>query len=309
MTKIKTKYGILNQVVISGHYSSGEPESYMVEEYSELFICKYKLVPLYDFIDERRKEFPPIKVFKNGNIKSISLNKLTEIQTNLGEFKVEKITFYEEGLIKRLFMLDGKLSGYWSEDDEYNLAKAYKFNFEFSTFEAKVMSLNFYKTGDLKSFTLWPKERIPINIGTYNFIGRIGCSLYESGKIKSCEPYLPTTIKTPIGEIEAYDINAIGIHGDINSLNFYEDGNIKSVVTGTNTITIYTPEGDAIFHSPKKVRLYSNSEVMDTITLKIEFKDKIVIIDDKYKYDIYENDFEIKFYGEKKFTLNGDLRK
>ena len=62
-----------------------------------------------------------------------------------------------------MFLLDGKLSGYWSEDDEYNLAKTYKFNFEFASFEAKVISLHFYKTEELKSITLWPKERVKFN--------------------------------------------------------------------------------------------------------------------------------------------------
>ncbi|WP_171788418.1 hypothetical protein [Clostridium beijerinckii] len=309
MEKIITKYGILNDAIIAEYYSTGEPEAYKVEEYSELKVLDYNLVPLHGFVDERRKEFPPVKVFKNGNIKSISLNDLTVINTSIGVFEVEKITFYEDGEINRLFPLDGRLSGYWTEDDEYKLAKAYKFSFDFSSFEAKIMSLHFYETQELKSITLWPKERIKINLAEYNFAGRIGVSLYKSGKIKSCEPLIATNIKTPIGKIEAYDVNAMGIHGDSNSLEFYEDGSIKSLITSTNTITIKTSEGDTIFHSPKKIRLYSNSEVLDTITLKVEFIDDKVIIDKQYEYEIKENKFEIKAFGERHFTLNGDRNK
>jgi len=307
MEIIRTKYGTLNDAIIAEYYSNGEPESYKIEEESELEILGYKLIPLYGFPDTRRKEFPSVKVYKSGNIKSIALNELTSIKTQIGVFEVEKITFYEDGQINRLFLLDGKLSGYWSEEDEYNLAKAYKFDFEFASFETKVISLHFYKTGELYSMTLWPKDKVKLNIGDYNFMGRIGFSLYESGKIKSCEPFRPTSINTPIGDIDAYDINAIGIHGDTNSLNFYEDGSIKSLITSTNTITIHTVEGDSIFHSPKKVRIYSNSEVMDTITLAIEFRENKVIIDGKYEYDILENKFEIKRFGEKQITLSGDL--
>lgn len=307
MGTIETKYGKLNDAIIAEYYSNGEPESYKIEEESELEILGYKLIPLYGFPDTRRKEFPSVKVYKSGNIKSIALNELTSIKTQIGVFEVEKITFYEDGQINRLFLLDGKLSGYWSEEDEYNLAKAYKFDFEFASFETKVISLHFYKTGELYSMTLWPKDKVKLNIGDYNFMGRIGFSLYESGKIKSCEPFRPTSINTPIGDIDAYDINAIGIHGDTNSLNFYEDGSIKSLITSTNTITIHTVEGDSIFHSPKKVRIYSNSEVMDTITLAIEFRENKVIIDGKYEYDILENKFEIKRFGEKQITLSGDL--
>jgi len=309
MDTIETKYGILNDAVITEYYSTGEPESYKIEEESELDILGYKLIPLYGFQDTRRKEFPSVKVYKSGSIKSIALNESTSIKTQIGVFEVEKITFYEEGQINRLFLLDGKLSGYWSEEDEYNLAKVYKFNFDFAAFESKAMSLHFYQTGELKSITLWPKDKIKLNAGGYDILGRIGFSLYESGKIKSCEPFRPTAIDSPIGQIDAYDINAVGIHADTNSLNFYEDGKIKSLITSTNTITIRTLEGESIYHSPKKIRLYANSEVLDTITLSIEFKDSKVIIDGEYEYDIKDNKFEIKNFGEKRITLSGDLNR
>jgi len=309
MKTIEIKYGTLNNAFLAGCYSTGECEEYRVEEESELDILGYKLIPSYEFPDVRRKEFPSVKVYKSGNIRSIGLNESTSITTKIGVFEVEKITFYEDGPINRLFLLDGKLSGYWSEEDEYDLAKPYKFDFEFASFETKAISLHFYKTEELKSITLWPKERVNLNIGDYNIIGRIGFSLYESGKLKSCESFRPTTINTPIGDIEAYDMNAIGIHGDENSVNFYEDGKIKSLVTSRNTITIHTLDGDTIIHSPRKVRIYSNSEVMDTITLAIEFIEDKVIIDGKYEYNIQGNKFEIKNFGEKQLTLSGDLNK
>lgn len=309
MENIKTKYGILNDAVIAGYYSTGEPESYKIEEESELDILGYKFIPLYGFLDERRKEFPAVKVYKNGNIKCIYLNESTSINTSIGIFEVEKITFYEGGEINRLFLLDGKLSGYWSEDDEYNLAKKYKFDFDFTSFESKIISLHFYKSGHVKSLTLWPKDRIKLNIGTNSIVTRIGFSLYESGALKSCEPFRPIEISTPIGKVDAYDINAIGIHGDTNSLNFYENGDIKSLITSTNTITICTSEGDTIFHSPKKVRIYSNSEVMDTVTLSLEFRDGKIIIDNEYEYNLKDNIFEIKKFGERQFTLSGDQQR
>jgi len=309
MGTIEINNGTLNNAFLAGCYSTGECEEFRVEGESELDILGYKLIPSYEFPDVRRKEFPSVKVYKNGNIRSILLNESTSITTKVGVFEVEKITFYEDGPINRLFMLDGKLSGYWSEDDEYNLAKACKFDFEFASFEAKVMTLHFYKTGEVKSITLWPKERVKLNVGDYNIIGKVGFSLYESGKLKSCEPFRPTAIKTPIGDIEAYDVNALGVHGDQNSINFYEDGKIKSLITSRNTITISTLDGEKIFHSPKKVRIYSNSEVMDTISLTIEFSEDKVIIDHEYEYSLVDNKFEIKSFGEKQLTLGGDLNK
>ncbi len=309
MEAIKTKYGTLNDAIIVNHYSTREPEEYKLEEKSELDILGYKLIPLYGFVDTRRKEFPSVKLYKSGNIRSLGLNEPTSITTKIGVFEVEKITFYEDGPINRLFLLDGKLSGFWSEDDEYALAKSHKFEFEFASFESKIISLHFYKTEELKSITLWPKERIKLSFGDYNITSRIGISLYKSGKIKSCEPFRPTIVKTPIGNIEAYDINAIGIHGDQNSLTFYEDGRIQSLITSRNSITICGSGGDTIIYSPKKIRLYSNSEMMDTVTISIEFREDKVIIDNKDEYDIKENRFEIKNFAEKQITLSGDFHK
>ncbi|MGZ7212484.1 hypothetical protein ACXWOF_10155, partial [Streptococcus pyogenes] len=79
----------------------GEIESYSIEEESVLNILEYKLTPLYGFVDERRKEFPPVKVYKNGNIKSIGLNESTLVKTKIGVFEVEKMTFHKEGQINR----------------------------------------------------------------------------------------------------------------------------------------------------------------------------------------------------------------
>ncbi|AQR95499.1 hypothetical protein [Clostridium saccharoperbutylacetonicum] len=307
MNKIKTKYGILNGAIIASLYSTGEPEAYRIEEESELEILDTKLVPLYDFQNGRRKEFPALKVYKNGNIKSLALNNSTSINTSIGNYDVEKITFYEDGQINRIFFLDGKLSGYWTEDDEYNLSQAYNFDFKFSKFEAKIISMHFYKTQEIKSITLWPKERIKLNIGGDNFLGRIGISLYKSGELESCEPFRPIKINTPIGAIEAYDINALGIHGDSNSLKFNENGTLKALITSANTITITNKDGERILHAPKKIRLYSNSEILDTITLKLEFIKNKVIIDEQFEYRLEENKFEIGYLGEKKFTLNGDI--
>ncbi|NRT27726.1 hypothetical protein B0I68_001331 [Clostridium beijerinckii] len=41
----------------------------------------------------------------------------------------------------------------------------------------------------------------------------------------------------------------------------------------------------------------------------MEFIDDKVIIDKQYEYEIKENKFEIKAFGERHFTLNGDRNK
>lgn len=308
MQVIDTKYGRLYEVSVAETYDTGEIESCRLDEESELKLLGTSIVPLYGYPDVRRKESPAVKFYKSGNIKTISLNESTIIETQIGKVEAEKLMLYEEGFLKRLFPLDGKLSGYWSEDDEYNLAKKYEFDFSFATFKAKVISLQFYKGGQLKSLTLWPREFVQVKLEGKNSKARIGISLYENGKLKSFEPYNETIINTPIGDIEAYDKNAIGIHGEENSLNFYEDGKVKSLITSTNIIEVENVNGDKIIHSPKEVMIYSNSDVKDLITVSIEFYGEKIIIDNKYEYDLERNKFIIKRYKEKVFTLMGDRK-
>ena len=239
MNTVETKYGILNGAHLIGKYITGESEYYSVDEISKLKVLGYNLVPLYGYQDTRRKELPAIRFYKNGNIRNISLNDSTKISTKIGDFEVEKIVFYEDGMINRLFLLDGKLSGFWSEDDEYKLAEVQHFNLPIGKFEARVMSLHFHKDENLKSITFWPKERIFLNIGDQKVNIRIGISLYEDGSIESCEPAKATLINTPIGKIEAFDRNTLGIHGESNSLKFYNNGEVKEIVTFTNVIEVH----------------------------------------------------------------------
>jgi hypothetical protein len=306
MRTVKTKYGILNGAHIIGKYITSECEYYSVDEISNLKVLDYDLVPLYGFQDARRKELPAIRLYKNGNIKTISLNDPTMILTKIGGFEVEKIVFYENEMINRIFLLDGKLSGYWSEDDEYNLAKVQYFNLPIGKFEAKVISLHFYKNGNLKSITFWPKERIILKIGDQKVDIRIGISLYEDGSLKSCEPAKATLINTPIGKIEAFDINTLGIHGENNSLKYYNNGDIKEIVTFTNVIEVHNASGEKYRYSPNKVKKYSG-DIESFETVDIEFLENKVIINKKYEYKYSDNTFNIMPYREKKLTLSGDL--
>lgn len=305
---LKTKYGNFYDIKPIEWYQTGEIEACFVDEESKLNIANTEIVPLYGYADVRRKDLPSIKFYKNGNLKTISLYEATKIKTEIGEFETEKLTLYEDGQIKRLLLLDGKLSGYWSEDDEYSLAKEYEFSFEFAFFKTKVMSLLFYESGAFKSLTLWPKEIIDIKLKDKDVKVRIGMSVYESGQLKSFEPYDELVIDTPIGDIEAYDKNAIAVNGETNSLNFYENGQLKSIVTSTNIIEVTDSKGNKDVHSPKEVFLFSNSQMKDTITVLVEFFEDYIVIDKQYKYDLEQNKFIIKRFSEKVFTLAGNKK-
>ena len=173
-------------------------------------------------------------------------------------------------------------------------------------FEARVMSLHFYRDGNLKSITFWPKERIFLNIGDQKVNIRIGISLYEDGSIESCEPAKATLINTPIGKIEAFDRNTLGIHGESNSLKFYNNGEVKEIVTCTNVIEVCTNGGEKYRYEPKRVKKYSGDiESFDTVD--VEFLENKVIINKKYEYEYSKNTFSIMPNGERTLTLSGNL--
>ncbi|MDS0526900.1 hypothetical protein NNC19_14505 [Clostridium sp. SHJSY1] len=305
MNRITTKYGVLNGVATIGKYNSGEYEYFILNEKSELNISGNKFIPLYEEVKERRKELPSVRFYKNGNIKSLALNEQITVNTDVGDFSAEKIVFYEDGKIKRLFPLDGKLSAYWTEEDEYKLANKYIIHTRKVDFSSKIISLFFFKSGKIKSVTLWSKERIKLKIKDELINIRIGLSFYEDGEISSCEPAIPTPIKTPIGIIDAFDKSAIGIHGEDNSLKFNENGSIKSLITSTNKIEVTNREGEKEIYSSKTIKKYVG-DINTTVPVCIEFfENDIKINEDKYK--INENSFEIYTLVGKTLTLKGDL--
>lgn len=299
-------YGELEGVTLIEKYDSGELECIKVEKKNKIIIDGISYTPRYT-VDERKKEFSSIKLYKSGIIKSLDLEEKTKVSVAAGVFYVEKVVFYEGGELKRLFPLNGRIDGYWSEEDEYNLAETYSFNFKFAKLKAKVISIQLFKSGNIKSITLWPKEKIKINHNGKVINIRTGFSVYEDGALKTCEPDKPVKISTPIGDIEAYDKNSIGIHGENNSLKFSEDGSVIELTTSSNIIKIINKKGDAMVYSPKEIFLYANSEIKDLITVTLQFTDEEVIINGLYKHKIKENNFIIEQFGEKKLTLTGDI--
>ena len=245
--------------------------------------------------DSRRRDELAVKFYENGMIRSISFDKPSIISMKTGVFKAEKLIYYKDGDIKKIFPLDGKLSGYWTEEDEYNLAEALDIKTKEQIFTTKPIAIGFYKNQNVKNITLWPKERIDVKVEDLNILTRIGVSFYENGSVKSCEPAIPTIINSPIGKIIAYDPNAIGITGDINSLNFYEDGSVKSLITSENIIEVSDNSGKKIVYSPKFSRKFA-LDILIKETVKLEFKEYRIIINDIDEYDINNYSFYVKKY-------------
>lgn len=298
MKTFSTKYGQLNGIGNIEFYTEGNIKECKLNKYSQLTTIYGNLVPQYDETEVRRKYKRSIAFYENGNIQSISLNQQTKIDTSIGKLAAELVLFYEDGSIKRIFPLDGKITAYWTEENEHKLAEELYFNFEFGIFKSKVIGINFYKSGTVKSLTLWPRDFINIP-SIYGIIEtRIGFSVYSNGVIKSCEPRRQTLINTIIGELHAYDLGAIGINADSNSLNFNEDGTVKALCTSTDKITIIGIDGKVNIEEPSLKPNNFNNTIMDVKPLNIEFYlDKIKI--NGREYSLKDNTFNVQKFVRK----------
>ena len=75
---------------------------------------------------------------------SPSLDQKIPIWTTVGLIPAEKIIFYPGDKIKRIFPLNGKLSGYWTEENEYGLTEKLDITSNRVKISAKFINLSFY---------------------------------------------------------------------------------------------------------------------------------------------------------------------
>ncbi|HEY3362526.1 MAG TPA: hypothetical protein VGK06_12105 [Methanosarcina sp.] len=224
-------------------YDSGELKDCKLEEYNLIHTKYGDLVPQYGDPGFRKKQLAALSFYKSGKIKSISLEQQTEISTSIGAFPAELVTFFENGSINSLFPLNGQISGFWSEEEEGELAQKFHFSFSFGDFCAKIIGLRFYPDGKVRSLILWPNEQIIIDTPVGKMPVRIGFKLFEDGSIESVEPAEPYKIETPIGSINAYDADALGIDADKNSVCFDKRGILTSLCT-FDIITVRKKSGE-----------------------------------------------------------------
>lgn len=260
-------------------YSNGKIETCIVNKPNVVSTEYGDLIPRYNKPGIRDKELKSISFYESGEIRSIDLDTQTDVLTPLGKLPAELVTFYEDGSLESIFPLNGQIGFGWSEKEEKSLAQTVSFDFPFGSFETKPIGLRFYKSGELKSLIIWPDEVIEINSPVGKIPVRIGFKLYETGKIESLEPALPIKIKTPIGDITTYDITAVGVDADFNSLRFYENGSISHIVMSGDIVVKNKTDGSRkIFSSGTRLGLTDDFSIK--VPISITFFDDRVLIDD-----------------------------
>lgn len=289
-----TRYGLLTGLSNIKYYENGEISSCELNMPNQIKTTLGMMTPFYQS-DGRRFNFNGLYFYEDGSLKSIDLHEQIEINTRVGIIPAEKITFYPSGNLKRIFPLNGDISGFWTEENESELMKPIPIKID-QPLCAKLIGLYFYPDGYLKSITLWPKEIVKYNTPMGLIDCKIGLSFYPNGRLHSCEPAQPHLVDTPIGKIFAYDNNSIGINGDINSLEFHKDGKIKSLITDRNAIEIIRKDRVVKIIKPKLIRSYMDFEKKDVIPLKIDFDENFVIFtnEERTEYSLKKYEFKIK---------------
>lgn len=296
--ELLTQYGTLEGVYFEELYDNGNLKECMLSELNEIKTRYGTLVLQYRNNEARKKHTKSVSFYPNGSLKSIRLQEQTAIQTPQGLLPAEMVTFYESGKIKGLFPVNGKITGYWTEEEEYELCPQFEFSFPFTSFKKKIISIRFYESGDVKNITIWPEDTVMIASSIGELEARTGFSLYEGMILKSLEPAKPTLVKTEIGEIWIYDPNALRMSADTNSLNFYKDGRIQSLITPYDAIEVIDESGKArVFEPGLKPNLF-NPDVMEVVPLFIEFLDHAVRINHEaeYEYEFQKYSFVIKHF-------------
>ncbi len=245
MPTYETRFGPVHAGPQIERHSSGALKSCITVKESPLATEYGTLVPQFTANSYRKRQFPIISFHESGMLNVLPLEEQTVVPTPLGEMLAEKLVFYPDGALKRIFPLDGCLSGFWEQSDERSLAHPLKVETPVGPVEALILAVYFSPKGDLRSLTLWPGEEVDVPTPVGMILTRVGMAFHDSGALKSVEPNRPTVVRTPIGEILAFNPDANGITGDSNSICFGDTGDILSVTTVSNAFVISGESGSS----------------------------------------------------------------
>ena len=301
MEALETEYGTITGYQNLERYDSGNPATLIFTERFEIKTPVGSITPQYAVEDHGRRMLKPVTFYDNGKLRKAPLQEAADIETQYGIISAELVMFYDDGSLKKLFPLNGKLSGYWGEKDEFALAKDLELALPCGTIKAKPINLAFYRNGNIKSITLWPQETVEVQTPLGTMRVHVGISFYEDGSVKSVEPVEPFTVKTKIGTISAYDNDPEGIMGDINSLQFNNQGEVTALSTTENALILKNAAGGQIKYSPTEKESLCSENASVTIPLHIEFTSETIRFNHSAseEYNLSECSVEVIGYGQK----------
>ncbi len=270
--QIQTPYGVFCGIGGGETDEKGRIANLRLNERNVVLTHVGELIPYYQEETPRRRQKPSISFYPSGTVKTVYLEKQQEIQTPIGEFPAECVTFYETGELKRFFPQYGQISGFWSEDAERELSIPFHFQLDFAEFTAKLSGVSLFKNGGIRSVTLFPGETISVRTPRFGEVAvRIGFSLYETGELLSFEPAVPVSVDTPLGPVAAYDAAAVGIHADSNSVVLDRAGGIRAVTTSSDRLFAVAADKKARFFAPLERPSPLDEKATTLIPMRLEF--------------------------------------
>lgn len=283
-------------------FPNGMMSECVVNEKNILHTSVGDLTPRYETMDFRTKNLKSLSFYEDGSIRSVYLNEQTPISTPLGAFPAELVTFYSDGTLNSVFPLNGQIGFTWSEEDEGSLAESYTFDLPFGSLHVKVNGLRFYPGGSLKSVLFWPGQTASINTPLGMLPDRIGIRLFENGALESFEPAVPVDIDTPIGKVTAYDVAAVGIDADVNSVHFDHDGHLKKVKTSGDIIVDGQNVGHVVISS--RTQLGLTDDLVIKLPISLSFEEGHVIVSDGEEEHVFAIEGN-RFVAMSDFDLSG----
>lgn len=231
MQEIKTRYGNIYVGDTAEYYEDGTLKEAILTGCSKLCTPYGWLIPNWRMSEGRKKYRNSVTFYPDGSLESIYLEEQTPVETPIGVVEAELLTFYPNGALERVFPLYGQLSGYWSEEEEFKLAREILIPLFGKQVACKPTVLHFYDTGELQSVTIWRQTKLSVPT-IYGIVEtKLGVELTRDGRLLSTEPVYGTVLKTKWGSLKAFDPAAFPMHAEDCSLKFREDGTLKEVCT------------------------------------------------------------------------------
>jgi hypothetical protein len=251
METVQTRYGAIACAGVVERFADGGVMSCTPAGEAALATPCGLLTPQFTTDDLRRRTVQSLSFHPTGALRAVPLERPTRIETPAGTVMAELVTFHPDGALCRVFPLNGKLSGYWTQEDEGALAEAARIATPLGVIEKRLIGLYFDPAGRLLSLTLWPGDTLEVPTPQGVMPARVGVAFRPDGSLRSLEPARPQPVDTPAGRITAYDLDAVGICGDVNSLAFAPDGTVERVRTNLTRLTATGADGQRLVFAPE----------------------------------------------------------
>lgn len=229
------------------------------------------LVPQYSTDDVRRRTVASLTFHPDGGVRCLSLEERTPVRTPAGPLEVEMLTFHPGGALARAFPLNGKLSGYWTQDDEAGLAGPATLGTPLGPVAARLICARFGAGGRLAGLTLWPGEALEVPTPVGPVMARIGLAFGPGGALRSLEPDAPVEVPTPAGPVLAYDPDAVGVSGDVNSLVFGPGGAVERVTTVRTELHVRLAGGSHAVYAPRSRESLCGDTDREPVPMTLDF--------------------------------------